>query len=251
MVEKIGTVKNPLTVIAIFAAIAEISGTTVLPFISSTNQSLYVWFLMLFPAFLVAIFFLTLNFNHKVLYAPSDFKDENIFLKLFDKASPEEQEQKMKDELTEDNNNTYLISDKKDRLARLSLAEKLVMNRISKEIGATIKSDMVFSYNNNKFMFDGVVETNTTIEAIEVKLFTNENVSPGRLMRVFALAEGISEMVKKDGGKKFKLILAAVTDNNIINANLLKDNLNSIAARYRIDTEIRLYSLSELQSVFD
>ena len=42
MVEKIGHIKNPLTVIAIFAAIAEISGTTVLPFIESENQGIYI-----------------------------------------------------------------------------------------------------------------------------------------------------------------------------------------------------------------
>ena len=45
VVEKIGTVKNPLTIIAIFAGIAEVSGTVILPFISQENQGLYVWFL--------------------------------------------------------------------------------------------------------------------------------------------------------------------------------------------------------------
>lgn len=250
MVEKYGTIKNPLTVIAIFAAIAEISGTTVLPFISSDNQSQYIWFLMLFPAFLVAIFFLTLNFNHKVLYAPSDFKDENIFLKLFAKASPEEQEQKMKEELTE-GSNTNLATANKDRLAKRSLAEKLVFNRLSRDLGVTIKSDMIFSYKNNKFMFDGIAETDNTIEAIEIRLFRNEDIAPDRLMRVFTLAEGISEVISQDIGKKFKLIFAAVAETDNINSSLLKENLTRFAARYRIDTEIRLYSLSELQSIFD
>lgn len=57
MVEKIGHIKNPLTVIAIFAGIAEISGTIVLPFISEENQATYIWFLMSFPFFLVLVFF--------------------------------------------------------------------------------------------------------------------------------------------------------------------------------------------------
>lgn len=51
--EKIGVVKNPLSVIAIFAGIAEISGTAILPFISSENQSAYIWFLMSFPFALI------------------------------------------------------------------------------------------------------------------------------------------------------------------------------------------------------
>ena len=45
MVEKIGTIKNPLTIIAIFAGIAEVCGTTVLPFISAANQQLFIFFI--------------------------------------------------------------------------------------------------------------------------------------------------------------------------------------------------------------
>lgn len=68
-----------MTVIAIFAAIAEISGTTVLPFIEAQNQYIYIWFLILFPVLLVTVFFATLNFNRDALYAPSDYKDEKNF----------------------------------------------------------------------------------------------------------------------------------------------------------------------------
>ncbi len=78
--EKIGVVKNPLSVIAIFAGIAEISGTAILPFISSENQSAYIWFLMSFPFALIIFFFATLNFNHKALYAPSDYNSDESFL---------------------------------------------------------------------------------------------------------------------------------------------------------------------------
>lgn len=77
---KTGIVKNPLSVIAIFAGVAEISGTSVLPFISEENQRLYIWFLMTFPFTLVLLFFATLNWNHKSLYAPSDFKSDESFL---------------------------------------------------------------------------------------------------------------------------------------------------------------------------
>jgi hypothetical protein len=37
MVEKIGTIKNPLTIIAIFAGIAEISGTAILQSVSTAR----------------------------------------------------------------------------------------------------------------------------------------------------------------------------------------------------------------------
>lgn len=44
MLERIGHVKNPLTIIALFAGLAEVSGTIVLPFLNNDVQSLYVWF---------------------------------------------------------------------------------------------------------------------------------------------------------------------------------------------------------------
>lgn len=84
-------VKNPLTIIAIFAGLAEVSGTGVLPFVSSSNQIYFIYFLMIFPMSLVIFFFLTLNFNHKVLYAPSDFQDESNFIKIlaYDQSTQE------------------------------------------------------------------------------------------------------------------------------------------------------------------
>lgn len=88
MLEKIGHIKNPLTVIAMFACIAEVSGAGCLPFLEKEVQETYVWFLMGFPCLLVLLFFGTLWTNHTVLYAPGDFKNENIFNELFRSNQP-------------------------------------------------------------------------------------------------------------------------------------------------------------------
>ena len=60
----------PLTIIAIFAGIIEASALATLPFLSEASQKLYTWFLVGFPFFLTALFFLTLNFNYKSFYSP-------------------------------------------------------------------------------------------------------------------------------------------------------------------------------------
>ncbi|AEG92490.1 hypothetical protein [Ramlibacter tataouinensis] len=80
MLENMRAVSNPLSIIAIFAALAEVAGTVVLALVDKTIQGTFVWFVMLFPILIVVLFFLTLNFNPKVLYAPSDFRDEDNFL---------------------------------------------------------------------------------------------------------------------------------------------------------------------------
>jgi hypothetical protein len=85
VLEKISPVKNPLTIIAIFAGIVEVSGVYVLPRISSDLQGTYIWFLMLFPSCLVGAFFTILYKKHYVLYSPSDYKEDITFTRFFDK----------------------------------------------------------------------------------------------------------------------------------------------------------------------
>jgi hypothetical protein len=76
-------ISNPLTIIAIFAGLAEINGTVVLGLVPEDLQIVFIWFIILFPTFLVLIFFSILNWNPKVLYAPSDFmKDENFLANI-------------------------------------------------------------------------------------------------------------------------------------------------------------------------
>jgi len=82
MIENIKAVNNPLTIIAIFAALAEIAGTVAIKLVNPELQYIFIWFVMLFPVLIVILFFLTLNFNPKVLYAPSDFRDEGNFLNV-------------------------------------------------------------------------------------------------------------------------------------------------------------------------
>ncbi|WP_175618926.1 hypothetical protein [Paenibacillus odorifer] len=77
-----GKVQNPLTIIAIFAGIAEVTGTTVLLGLPLEIQRIFVWFAMTFPILLVTAFFIVLYKKRDALYAPSDYKDEKYFIDL-------------------------------------------------------------------------------------------------------------------------------------------------------------------------
>ncbi len=77
-------ITNPMTVIAIFAAISETSAAVSLPFLDNEDREIYVWFLISFPFYLLFLFFITLNFNYRSLYSPSDFGKDKNFLKVID-----------------------------------------------------------------------------------------------------------------------------------------------------------------------
>lgn len=82
MTEKIKAISNPLTIIAIFAALAEINATVSIGLVDKELQETFIWFVILFPTLLIILFFVTLNFNTKVIYAPSDYKDDTSFHKM-------------------------------------------------------------------------------------------------------------------------------------------------------------------------
>lgn len=73
-------VSNPLTTVAIFSGLAEAFATLALINIPPEIQSVFVYFVMAFPVLIVLLFFSVLNWNHSVLYAPSDFTDESMYL---------------------------------------------------------------------------------------------------------------------------------------------------------------------------
>lgn len=83
-------ITNPMTVIAIFAFISESSAAISLPFLDNTEREVYIWFLISFPFYLLLLFFLTLNFNYRSLYAPSDFDKDDSFLKSFEELKQPE-----------------------------------------------------------------------------------------------------------------------------------------------------------------
>lgn len=99
MIKLKNKIANPMTVIAIFAAISETSAAVSLPFLDNKDREIYVWFLISFPFYLLFLFFITLNFNYRSLYSPSDFDKDKNFLKVIDhterdnkrNASPPEQ----------------------------------------------------------------------------------------------------------------------------------------------------------------
>lgn len=254
MIEKIGYIKNPLSVIAIFAAIAEISGTTVLPFIAEENQSVYIWFLMLFPVFLVGSFFLTLNFNHRVLYAPSDYKDENNFVTLFDKAKPDEQSRKLHDEVEEieadkghvkevknvdDSINVVERDNKRNITADVILAEKLAINSLARNLGVDFKTAIKFNFIkfsrrlekssiNMKMsvIFDGVHISDHNVNAVEVKLFKTNEIDLSRFSSVISTSELVASKCSEVSSKDFTLHIFAVMDAPGVEVKELKKKLS-------------------------
>jgi hypothetical protein len=75
-------IKNPLTLLAIFAGLSDVAMTGVLPFLESSIQRIFMWFVMGYPLLLVCGFFYILIWKREALYAPSDFRDDATWLSV-------------------------------------------------------------------------------------------------------------------------------------------------------------------------
>jgi hypothetical protein len=89
-------ISNPMTVIAVFATLSETSAAVSLPFLDDDDRDIYIWFLISFPFYLLLLFFATLNFNYRSLYAPSDFEKGKHFIKVMDGIEQSEKKKSKK-----------------------------------------------------------------------------------------------------------------------------------------------------------
>lgn len=283
MIEKIGHIKNPLTVIAMFAAIAEISGAVVLPFIAKENQAIYIWFLMLFPVLLVIVFFITLNFNHRVLYAPSDYKDEKNFVDPFGKAAGDEQSQRLREEADEisaeeaeaatdeistqdelaENTPTgnaapiarpSIALAERNRLSvlgQVALAEKLAVIKLSKDLGLEFRSDAKFMAGEGRgIIFDAAAIDGGVVHVVEVKLFKTNIVPTSRLQSIYNKAGILARELDSSLGQKLVLHLVAVMDSSEFNREAMQSALEASVPRFKADVKFHLTSMGDLQNEY-
>jgi len=277
MSNKISTVKNPLTVIAIFAGTAEISGTAILPLLEVESQQIYIWFLMLFPFLLIVFFFLTLNWNHKVLYAPSDFTNEDNFVNILKKPSIQETLTKIENDLkdseeetnekkltkntdkTEENTKSEATTkadrDKdaelvrninRQRMQEAQMAELFVLNKLEKELDVPIQRDMMLKVGRSQVIFDGVAQVGTKLTCIEIKYMRNRNslnssMWENLIHRFEALYHSLSDNQKKS----FSVIFAIVTDEDLME---IKEHIEKRMERLSFPVDIRVYNFDSLRN---
>lgn len=272
MIEKVGPIKNPLTIIAIFAAIAEISGTIVLPFIDQSNQSLYVWFLMVFPILLILLFFLTLNFNHKVLYAPSDYRNEDNFLQSLPRASFTEKVQKIKAELAEAEPEipenlqpeeatpkapfqakpdiSYQTFVRRSTQASYMLAEELIFRKLAGEFSSDIQREVKLGALGGRYIFDGIVRDKGVTTVIEVKFVRSGFVPSMHFKETLARIQEAVKLLPKEQSSNFRVLLAIATEEVNTIQEKVASQIERISNDFYFPIDVRFFSLAELELEF-
>lgn len=278
MLEKIGHIKNPLTVIALFAGIAEVSGTIVLPLLEKDVQSTYVWFLMAFPALLVGLFFLTLWTCHQVLYAPSDFRDDSLFRDILAPSSLRQVEAKLSDEVEEaldtqeeappveanaspvldvehpepkssfvDKPATpgvYRHHSQAELKRKIQISEQLAISQLESELGASFQRDVRLKA-MPEVALDGVAVLSEKVVLVEVKYTRAATYRGVTFERILDKADLFYKQLSVSQRAKFEFVFAFVYDIGVAERikSLNNEILRGRALKYSFPTVIRDFSM--------
>lgn len=263
-------VRNPLTVISIFAGLAEVSATVALPQLSAGAQELFIWFVMLFPALLVLLFFLTLWTRHHVLYAPSDFVDESNFMRNWvpSTARVEEKEDLSVEVATEEQalpappakgeDNSADQASAREAIAQLNAsraregrwAEDVVIRRMSQKLGLKFVRDVELR-GRSDIRYDAIAESPSGPVMVEVRLLSNRLNALMVVRRELERLAAVSYRLSREEIHGARLVLAMVLREELPASELsqlknrIRDQIHT--ANLPMQVEIELIPIAELK----
>jgi hypothetical protein len=231
---------------------------------------------MLFPLLLIIFFFITLNWNHKVLYAPSDFSNEDNFVNILKKPTIQETLSDIESNLEEEDNKNSVISNESDetktskskkqigttkeereqqtviirdiqreRMREAQMAELLVLNKLEMELKSSIQREMKLEVGNSRFIFDGVIQKGSDLTGIEVKYMRTKNAFNSSMWRHLAdRFESLYNSLNESQKQSFSIIFAIVTDSD---SQEIKSFVQGRFKNLNFPVEIRVYDFDSLK----
>lgn len=136
--------KNPIGVIGIFLVLTEAIASTVIvkSNLNDFQNTILVIFVVLFPCLVLGAFYLLVTKHHKKLYSPSDYKDEQNFVKTYNNNT-----QKNESVIVD----TETMTQKEENDESIAIIKKALMDiaQLQKKIIPTVE-DSIISENDKE-----------------------------------------------------------------------------------------------------
>lgn len=220
--------KNPLSIIALFISLIYGFACLVL---GTSNTVLdkeqrwpLIWFIVVFPFIVLLAFVYLVVRHHEKLYAPSDYKDENNFLKTLDidvqkerlteSVKAIENETVNSQENNVGNKDNRLSSKNKELRQSYFLAEELVLRQLEIEIGTVIKRQSGLKVGNELLQFDGIGSKDDKLILVEVKYTRTGLISIETVRKFHGHLLKLEDIFNSKPQKDIVCILAIVHEGN-------------------------------------
>jgi hypothetical protein len=209
-----------------------------------------VWFLVLFPPAVLAVFSWLVSQHHSKLYAPSDFRDDKAFLQA---QSPAEQRERLEQEAkatfaeepadsAQSDGHTIgvpTIQSRNIQLRAVAIAEDLAIRELSLEFGAPIRRQLKVSRGDRLFFLDGGFTIDGTLIGVEIKLLRRKSLH-NRIREA-------EQYLGRTTLAGLKMVLALVVDD--VPERVIGDAVETLRKQIRtgaIAADIRIYRFNEL-----
>ncbi|WP_269515034.1 hypothetical protein [Brevundimonas subvibrioides] len=265
--------KNPLEVIAIFIALiygicALLLGSTVSG-LEKINQTIMVWFIVLFPVAVLVVFAWLVRNHHKKLYAPGDYRSDDAFhgnqaasddlgARLQSSETIDSQDDSLGEataavtgsdidtavEISERPTETVSAPPASNSIADLYLAEGLAFQELQKEFDAAVRRHLqVPAVGGGLTVVDGILETKSGTAFVEVKVIRRLGDLARRVREVFASLEKINLMAY-DGTPLLVAVFVVADD---VVTPLLAKHLRKFQMMSKANIEVRIFSVATLK----
>ncbi len=262
MKERTPYIKNPLTIIGIFALLTEAISAIVLGHLNETQKSVFLCFIIFFPIYLVFMFFRTLTKFPQCLYTPSDYQDENNWVKTITQMSPSEIADKYS-KIEEQNNlpeapiactSPSMISEpdarikSKERANEMALIEEKVIAEIEKEYQITFNRFMRVEIGAERYQFDALLTLPDDVVAVDVCRVKRLDFFP--LSRFYPVAANFRYFVNsiRPIPPKSTLIIAIVHNETATETEVerAKQRLTSLSKITEVNIKITFFAAEDI-----
>lgn len=243
--------RNPLGIVALFISLIYGFASLLLGASADKLESLERWpllvFIVTFPFAVLFVFYKLVTEHHGKLYSPSDYKNDDSFLRTL---TPEEKEEKLENDAKEATGDVFIDKPSSSHKAsfsetksRIKQAEKYVIDLLSKELGVTPDVDVQIS--TEKYAFDAAyVKPHINATILEVKYYSTPRITSKAIQEFVYRAKLTSEYMSIDT----KFILALVLDGEVENFKLITDVWSKALENSGLDIELRVISGEEVSA---
>jgi hypothetical protein len=261
---------NPLGIIALFIVLVYAFASLVVGLGANLEQSQktpLIWFLVLFPVLVLIVFAWLVSRHHMKLYAPTDYRDERLFVYPI---SPEDQRLRLQDEVdaiqsletetadirepeadkTETTPARLPVTDRSSAVSKYLIAEDLALRQLEADFGLPIEKHVVLASPNSRIMLDGLIRKGTELIAIEIKYVRNPHRQTAVIQEALYRFISLGSRVQSSTENSFRFIFVFVTEFTGEDLERFKAGISDRFANTPVPVEWRFFNFSELKNRF-
>lgn len=219
--------RNPLGILAafitlIYAMSALLLGTSI-SHLTTTNQTLLVIFIVLFPVAVLGSFVWLVSNHHKKLYAPQDYRSDDSFHtadtaqeKIVEKLrgeAPQDPKDVDQEETADGISQSVAQATMQSVMGRIIISETLVFMELQRRYGATVRRNVTIKSGGTmeSVPVDGLLESPAGVIVVEIVRATGSRLLSPKLQSAISLLNRVQPIVAGEGAT-VRALLCIVLD---------------------------------------